>query len=389
MQSTLLSTIISRMNRWRVIEQTEEQFKVRDLDEAIRTLRREFVFPWTLQKGSLRVFKDVEEYPVASDHDELAYLDTSKSTFYPQKARFWYTSIQQFFEDSNNSRNNLAEIWESGTKYLGVRYSEAGLVSQLLSTAEVVGDYSVADDADAVVLDSVIFKEGNGSMKVTVVDSASIATIKDTFDSFTDANYKRKYQFRWIYLDAVPTSIEMRFQVDDSNYLKTVVTTQFSGQAFKADQWNLIAQDLNEATEVGTISTSSIWASEKVILNGADTGTYYLDTSYLKSWVLMDYWYYSNLNVILTGSTSADQQYFFNSDEIYSSDSSLLGDTEWADVIQFDAMMTCLGEEENQVLFSQIKERRDTAWNELEKKYPDMVPAQITQRYRFTTDFNK
>ncbi len=36
MQSTVLSTILSRMNRWQDIERIEEQFKVRDLDNALR-----------------------------------------------------------------------------------------------------------------------------------------------------------------------------------------------------------------------------------------------------------------------------------------------------------------------------------------------------------------
>ncbi len=102
MESTLLSTLLSDMNRWRDVSFLEEQYKVRSLDAAIRRLRRESVFPWTIQKSTLRVFDEVLEYPVKSDHDELAYLDNQKGDNYAQKERFFYTSLQQFYEDVNN-----------------------------------------------------------------------------------------------------------------------------------------------------------------------------------------------------------------------------------------------------------------------------------------------
>src|SRR4030042_1159647 len=105
MQSTLLSVIISQMNAFQDIEKVPEEFKVRQLDNALRALRRDTVFPWTLQQGTLKVFDDVLVYPVASAHDELAYLEDSKADSYAKKARFAYTSLQQFYEDNQSNRN--------------------------------------------------------------------------------------------------------------------------------------------------------------------------------------------------------------------------------------------------------------------------------------------
>ena len=278
------------MQRFQFAATVEEQYLVRDLDEALRRRRRKHLFPWTLQKGSLRVFDEVFEYPTASDHDEIAYLDRAKKVNYSNSARFRYTSLQQFYEDADN-RNQLAEIWDAGTKFIGVKYKDITRGSKLLNNAEDADDFSVSDDATAVAKDTVVKKLNNASMKITIVSNSGTATIKNTFTAFSDSNYKRKYHFKWIYLDSAPTSLKLRLQTDDTNYLESAsITTQFSGQSFKADQWNLVAMDLNTATETGTFDSTSI-ASEKIILTGAGSGTYYIDQSHLRGWEDMDYWY--------------------------------------------------------------------------------------------------
>lgn len=382
MQTTTLALLLEEMNREKDIDLLEEQYKVKALDGAIRRFRRASVFPWTIKKGSLRVFRDVKEYPVASDHDELLYLDPASLASYAETARFHNTSLQQFYEDVMSSRNLMAEIWDSGTPMLGVNYKDFELENTELDDAEDSDNYTASDDATSVTEDLVNYKEGNGSIKVAVTASSNIATVKTTFPvAQNDSDYKGKYHFRWVYLDAVPTSIEMRLQTDDSNYLKTVVTTQFAGQAFKADQWNLIAQDLNTATAVGTFNSASI-VSEKIILNGAATGTYYLDTASLREWKLFDYWYYSKNVVVASGSSSADQEKFYRS-STYETADALVGDAEWMDVIIFEAMESLLPGINNVNLFSYIMRKKREAWDEFDAKYPNMVPAITTNRYRF------
>jgi len=376
------------MQRFQFANSIEEQYLVRDLDEALRRRRRKHLFPWTLQKSVLKVFDDVLEYPVATDHDELAYLDLTKETSYENKPRYRYTSLQQFYEDPDN-RNQMAEIWDAGTKYLGVRYKDIVRGTKLLNEAETVDDWSVSGDATAVVLDNVVFKKGNGSMKVSITNSTNTATIKNTFTAFSDSNYKRKYHFKWIkFADTVPTSLVMRLQTDDSNYLQSgTITTQFSGQAFKANAWNLIGYDLNTATETGTFDSASI-ASEVVVLTGASTGTYYFDESNLKEWEEMDYWYYSQYNIKTNSASVGDQKFFFES-EAYSTDSALIGDDEWADVVMFDALLTSAQDKENKQAINDFLGKLADAENSLYEKYPDLVPIPITNSYNFINDFNE
>lgn len=374
------------MDRWDTIVQEEVQYKVRDLDESLRSLRRKGPMPWLLQKGSLKVFDGVLEYPTASDHDELAFYDNNSKAF-GTKPRMRFTSIQEFYEDIDY-RNDIAEIWDNNERYLGIRYRLRNGGSVLLNNAETASEYTGSDDAGTPALDSVIFKEGNGSMRVVITSSSGTATIKNTLTSNqTDGNYKRKYHFKWIYLDAVPTSIKMRYQVDDSNYLETTgITTQFSGQALKADAWNLVAHDLNAATAVGTIAATPTFTSEKIILVGASTGTYYVDASYVRQWELLDYWYYSNQSIALVGSTTGNQEYFFNSSGVYSTDSQLIGDSEWVDAIMYEALSLAASNKENSVLMKEFKDRRDECLARLALKYPDLVPVIVTHKWRFDTE---
>jgi len=388
---TNLSTLINRMQRWQVLSTVEEQYLVRDLDEALRTLKRTIRPPWNLKKGSLKVFSGVLEYPVASDHDELAFLDDPKNpSYYSDRPRFRYTSLKEFYENPDD-RNDLAEIWDEGTKYLGVRYNPIdGDQAVRLDDAEDDDYWTGSGDAGTPVEDTTFYKFGNGSIRVPITSSTGTATIKNTLlTAYSDSEYKKKYHFKWVYLDAVPTSITLRLHIDASNYLETSgITTQFNGQSLKADSWNLVAQDLNTATETGTVSTTSSFAYEECDLVGASTGTYYFDKSEILEWSLMDYWYYSTYNIATVGEIVANQEYFMNSSEVYSTDSQLVGDSEWADVIMYEAMLIALTDKEvKENVMSLIYSKRSQAWDDLISKYPSLEPLMTTLKYRFTNDF--
>ena len=381
MRSTKLSTILSRMNRWQAIAEIEEQYKVRDLDEAIRTVKRHIKLPWNLKKGTLRVFPDVLEYPVEDDYNGLAYLDTSEDKEYEERMQGVFTSLKEFYENPT-SENDIAEIREDGEIFLGVRY-ENNATDMVLDSADDSDNYSVSDDAVSIAEDDVFYKKGDYSIKVLVQKSANKATITCSFTAIAETEYRSKYFFLWLYLPYAPTSIDIKFGNDASNYLKKTVTKQFSGRSFKAGDWNLIAFDLNEPDEtVGTID-DSVFDYWSITINGVDDGYYYIDNSYLKGWELMDFWYYSNNSVKTVDSDTPNQKYFFNSAEVYSTDSELVGDEEWADVIMYQAMLTGISDKENQLLMKVFKAKRDEAWLALAEKYPDLEPLITTTRWRF------
>jgi len=385
MDSTKLSAILNRMYRWTTIyRNTEEQYLVYDLDEALRNLQRTHLKPWTLKKNTLRVFSNVLEYPKASDHLCLAFLENQQEG-YENKSQPYYTSIKEFYEDPNN-QSQVAEIWDGGENYLGVRNKSLGSSEQNIDTCELDSGYTLSGDFTANAIDNVIYKSGNGSLRLTLVSSGGTALVEKSFTAFTDSLYKRKYMFFRVYLSSLPTSINLRVGADSSNYLLKNVTTQFSGQALKVNDWNWVAIDLNSPdSTVGTISTATSFDYYGLELVAASSGFYYIDEVKLKEWQLMDYWYYSNLSVMILGNSVANQRYFMNSSEIYSSDSELVCPEEFADVIMYDAMLSTMADIESNKLYPVIQGKRQSAWDKLMDRYPSLEPLIITHRWRFDT----
>lgn len=393
MQSTTLNEILNRMDRYQDVATVEEQFKVRDLDEALRTQRRSVKPPWVIKQTTLRVFEDVFIYPVPSDHDFLAYLDnqlnqqTAPSLNGKRNAYFVYTSLEQFYENVNN-RNKLSDIWSSGDRYLGVRYNPIDTSSALVSTT-TLSDYTASGDASGLFVETVITIDDTNSIGFVVTNTSNPAVIEESMPNpISNGEYKRNYLFRWAYFyNDLPTSIELRFGNDNANYLSGVVSAQFSGQAFQPNAWNLVAIDLNTATVTGTIDATQ-FDYQAIIFNGLASGTYYINNAYLRTWHLFDYWYYSKFNVKTQAATVADRQFFFDSLGDYDVNDSLVGDSEWIDVITFDALLTTLADNKNADVIANIKDKREKAWQDLLMKYPDMAPIIITQGYNFTGDAN-
>lgn len=385
--SLTLANLIGRMNLYTPINNKGEVLKVNAIDQTIRKLRRKIQPPWTLKKSTLRIFADVLEYPIASDHARLAFLDDKKQNeTFSERPRYVFTSIKDFYEDLTY-RNDLAEIWDRGTRYLGVRNKTSpGLTSQVVDNADSISNFTVAGDAGTPVLDNVVFQTGNSSIRIPITLSSGTATIRDTVNSISDNDYKRKYYFRWVFLDSAPTSIQLQYGPDSSNYKYANVTTQFSGAPFAADDWNLLAMDLNTASTQGTVATT--FAYEGIVLTGAATGTYYLDASYLRGWILQDYWYYMSSNVLEDdGVTYKD--YFAPDGATYDIADVLLGDDVWADVIGLEACIPLLSDDKEKDLKMDVQNDAKAAWADFYAVYPDLVPQMITTVYRFQDDYQR
>jgi hypothetical protein len=370
------------MNSVTSVNNKEEVLKVNAIDQAIRNLRRTIQPPWTLQKSTLRLFSGVLEYPKASDHARLAFLNDQKDQNFGSHPRYVFTSIKDFYEDPTY-RNTIAEIWNGGTRYLGVRNkTDDSLSSVQLDSAESIATYASSGDAGTPVLDTVIFKTGSSSVRIPITSSTGTASVENTFTANNDSDYKRKYHFRWVYLDSAPTSITLYLGADSSNYLSSTVTTQFSGASFVTDDWNLLALDMN-TTWTGTENTSFDW--QKITFTGASTGTYYLDSSYMKGWTLEDYWYYSSYNKETSAGVGAD--YFSPDNATYDGTDLLIGDDIWADVIVYEAQTYLLSDEKEQALKADQWGFRNTALEDLFNTYPDLSPKQTTNTYRFGGDY--
>lgn len=397
MATTTLSNLLTRMNRYQTLATIAELYKVQDLDEAIRDVKRKYRLPFLSRLETLRVFPNVLLYPIPSDYDYALYMDTDDDTVpYGERMRARYTSLQQFYEDLDY-RNVIAEIWDTNNLMLGIRDKNVppGFLNadQLLDNASSISNYTASLDANSLVLNTVNFVDSaNTQSSVQFTNTPTVteqALVEWTFGqgSFNDANYQRKYFFVYVYLTGLPASVQLRFGADSSNYLHATVTGQFSSQAFKPNAWNLLAFDLNTASTVGTITTSTLFNYAGVRLNDAPAGLYNIDTSYSKGWTTLNNWYYSRFIVQADGSTVPDKECFIAPDGTYSTSDAIVGTYEWADVIMYEAMLRSLADKENETLFAKVTEWRDIALTNAMGQYPDATPLVTTQNYRFRTSY--
>jgi hypothetical protein len=260
----------------------------------------------------------------------------------------------------------------------------------MLDGGQQIGNYTASLDASGLTLDTVLFEEGNASVRFVNTNVLNDALVEWTFSegAFSDGNYLRNYFFVSVYLTGVPSSVNLRFGVDSGNYLTANVTAQFSGQALKLNDWNLLAFDLNTATTVGTINASSTFNYAAFQMLGAPSGFYNINASYIREWTLLDYWYYGKFVVQTLNAAAPDAEFFIDPvTQAYSTDSSLIGDHEWADIVMYEAMLRGLGDKENDSLYAKVTPKLQEAYTRLFANWPDMKPLMTTQNYRFQTDY--
>ena len=135
------------------------------------------------------------------------------------------TYSRQF--NNQKANNQFAVVWENGTQYLRfAKYINAPLVLNTADSLTANGTWAVGGNASDLVLDTLNFVSGTGSLKSTISSSGAVVNVK------------------------------LRIGNDSSNYYeKTITAGHF--EAFKTG-WNLCRFDLSDATETGTVDTESI-----------------------------------------------------------------------------------------------------------------------------------
>lgn len=375
---TKLSTLLSRMDKSQTVSKIDTIFKVQELDEAIRTVRRVCKAPWSLISSSLKVFSGILTYNPGSDFDGLAFLDDS-GKFKTSKPDFQYTSIKQFYEDPNN-RNTLAEIWNDGEVSLGVNYKNAGLSQILVDDCSIIANYTPSGDFTSVEQETVETGNSELAVKATCVENTDVATITNNFTDFIDTEYKKKYLFTYVYFNSIPNSVDLVLKKDGANYLSKNILTQFDGRIFKAGEWNILAFDLNNCVVEG--ATGGEFTSLDITLNGVTSGTYYFGVTQLKEWLNLNYNYYSKNYVQEADGTK--KEYFLNSEtNEYDGTDVLIGEDIYSDVVLFEAMCSAINEQENKVIIEKYETKRQEAWSSFFEKHPELRPVISTNYYNY------
>lgn len=389
MTTTSLAYLINRMNAYTAVRNMDEVLKVNALDQALRMFRTTNNPPWTKQKTTLRVFKDVPLYPTPSDFAQLAILNDpiGKNRSFAQQPRYVYNNVRDFLEQPTG-RNTIAEVWEQGTKMLGIRLNYGvDFIQTVVDTASTISDWAGGQDAGTPVLDNVIFLSGSTSIRFPITFSSGTARMINTLSNpISDSSWDKKYFFVSVYLETAtaPTDLTITLFTDPATYLVSpVLTTQFGGQPLIANDWNTFAFNLDTATDAGGDFAGDINYIQYDFTETVN-GFYYFDESFLRGWVLQDMWYYSTYNV-LNGTTYQD---FFSPDSAnYSLTSVLLGDTNWHDALVYEACLYLLSDQKETKVYNDVSTLRDRAWEKFFARYPDDTPQITTNYYRFYTNY--
>lgn len=350
---------------------------------ALRDDEVDYKLPFRRKQSSLRVFDGVTIYPSPSDYDELCFVDNDEIQ-YADRARFRYQSFDQFMQDVDN-RNDLCEIVDGETTFIGCRYKTQNAQSITVDPAETIANYTCSGDASNPVLDNVFFKEGNGSIRFTVVNNTNSAVIENSFSSLSDLLYTRKYNFRYIYLSGLPSAISLRFGNDSSNFLYATSTKQFSGQDFKLNSWNLLAFDLNIANTTGII-TPTAFDYQALILTGAPSGTYYVDTSYLREWELLDNFWYYHINAVKTNAGVYQPTFIGADTEAYDVTDYLIGTLEFANYIGYRASLMIAMDKGDDKLIPNINTLQKASGEKIPQRYQMVKPIITNTGYRFKSN---
>jgi hypothetical protein len=147
------------------------------------------------------------------------------------------------------------------------------------------------------------------------------------------------------------------------------------------DDWNLIGFDLNEATSTGTIDSND-FSYSKLTFNGLETGVNFLGATYLKSWMQLEYQYYSKY--LIKSNLGVYKEAFYDYETgSFATDDELIGEDYFSDIITNEAILFHLNDKENQALMGLITQEIIECWDALSGKYPELTPDIITDGYNF------
>lgn len=172
------------------------------------------------------IYDRVYDYSLPTDFKAPSDLkpQTSQYNLY-NNGSLSRTYSRQF--NNQKANNQFAVVWENGTQYLRfAKYINAPLVLNTADSLTANGTWAVGGNASALVLDTLNYMSGTGSLKATVSSPGAIVNVK------------------------------LRIGNDSSNYFeKTITAGHF--EAFKTG-WNLCRFDLSDATENGTVTKTAI-----------------------------------------------------------------------------------------------------------------------------------
>ena len=384
-ETTSLAKLFAKLNYFKDIDNKSDEEKCVALDDAINEFTRENRFPWTIQKSTLKVFKDIDYYAAADDQADLVILNNMDVDGYGDAASYYNTTLNQFIERIKTQRNLMTQQYINGQQVIGINNIQKDIFSAILDTGSDADNYEAVSGCTKVGLNNIYTLGDYKSISFNITGDP--AEIKNTYtNSTSDEKYLEKYYIRRIYFkEDTPTNVELRLQTDDDNYISATVTEQVTGIPFQENSYNYVGFAIEEGTETGTFDEEDI-ASSKIIVTGY-SGIMYVSYDSIDEFLLQQYWYHSKYPIMSSSGTKGDKEQFLNyEDNTYDIGDKLIGPTKWLDPVIKKARESLLMTSENEYLRNKVSSKAKKAEKEFERNFPNEQPKTTTTNRRFNNN---
>lgn len=285
--------------------------KYRAINRSIEYIKRRLGLPSDETYQTIQFSADQIYYDLNADVDEV-FLIKYNNDFYNTPTYFWdYMSDTDILKRAGD---NLDKRWAitniNGRKQIVLIGSNIR-AGDTIDSMEAVGDWVVANDASALVLDTNIRYSGGGSLKATVTYSSGAVTFRNTnlnldFQTLFENSGMIKFWCRST--SANITNFILRIYTDSSNYKTITVTTDDAGNAFVANSFFKVGFQVDDSVAtLGTLDTSTITRIdiEATIPSGFSSGSMWIDDVFTTIPDDIDVGYYSsNKGTDSTGATN-------------------------------------------------------------------------------------
>lgn len=209
------------------------------------------------------LFNDIFEYTAPTDLQGEGVIDIIPQTDRPFSQR-WGLCTAEYFDRKKLIYKNLVTVTDNDfTRVLrvsAITTEQNFILSELNSTTDGGGTWSVFGDATNLVADTIQSVKGGASLKFDLVGSGTTAGIQNSTLTASDiTNYVNDGSaILWVYINSTTnlTNYILRIGTDSSNYYSMTVTTKSDGNAF-TNGWNQLRFAFSGATTTGTPTTTS------------------------------------------------------------------------------------------------------------------------------------
>ena len=357
-------------DEWGDEDISEEMYGIRAANRVLKDWRREMDLESVIKMDYLYFISDYEKYKIPSDMKEGAIIDIRK-----QEGSQWtpFALISPTTFRLLQSGMYISRQINAGVEFFKILNSNDGAIKVVINEADATTGWTASGGASNITADTDEKKHGTGSLNFDIASAtAPVVTLAlTTAVDCSDLGEKLRVRFYFRFPTITNlTNAVAQFGSTSANYIQQTLTSQASGEAFSANEWNELELIKQDATETGTVDYTSITHCKITLTySSAATATdFRLDYIVAFKGDVLETEYYSYNTVKPTAASTSWQDGLTESLTDSDNEIPLLYD-EWIPTFVDDILVRLLGPEEN-TRRSEFFNRALAGKNDIMAKFP-------------------